>query len=79
MKQVTLYSTATCGFCKLAKAFLTEHQVPYTEHDVGLDAARAQEMISKSGQMGVPVIDVAGKIIIGFDRTALTEALGLTP
>ncbi|MAF13427.1 MAG: NrdH-redoxin [Parcubacteria group bacterium] len=77
MKNVTIYSTPTCVYCKKTKAFFKENNVEYTEIDVSLDQKKAQEMIDKSGQMGVPVIDIDGKIMVGFDQKGLTEALGL--
>lgn len=76
-KTVTVYSTPTCPYCKMAKEFLAENNVEYSDIDVAADDAKAQEMIQKSGQMGVPVIDIDGKIIVGFDRDAMKEALGL--
>ncbi|MBI4044025.1 MAG: glutathione S-transferase N-terminal domain-containing protein [Candidatus Diapherotrites archaeon] len=75
---ITVYSTQTCPYCKLAKAFLEEHQIPFENIDVGADDKAASEMIRRSGQTGVPVIDVNGKIIVGFDREALKKALKLT-
>ena len=72
---VIIYSTPTCPYCKMAKKYFTSISVKYTEFDVSADQSRAQEMISKSGQMGVPVIDVNGSIIIGFDKTAIDAAL----
>ncbi len=78
MPKVLIYSTPTCHFCKLTKEFLKEKGIPYEEINVAGDQARAQEMIEKSGQMGVPVIDIEGKIIIGFDKQALKKALNLS-
>lgn len=75
MKQVLVYSTPTCPYCKQAKAFLAERGIVYQDIDVATDAERAQEMIQKSGQMGVPVIDIEGKIIIGFNPDELEKAL----
>ena len=77
MKNVLIYSTPSCPFCKQAKAFLSERGVPFADIDVAADAVKAQEMIQKSGQMGVPVIDVEGDIVIGFDRDKLVKLLGL--
>lgn len=77
-KTVTIYSTPTCHFCQVAKDFLKENSVSYTEFDVAHDLERRQEMIQKSGQMGVPVIFVGDEIIIGFDREKLASALGIT-
>jgi len=74
---ITIYSTPTCGYCHMAKEYLTSKNIPFTDIDVSADRAKAQEMITKTGQMGVPVIDVGGKIIIGFDKRKLDEYLGL--
>ena len=73
----TIYSTPTCPFCKQLKAFLDENKVKYTDHDVSLDKKKAEEMIQKSGQMGVPVSDIDGQIVIGFDKKKISELLGL--
>mgnify|MGYP001577974673 CR=1 FL=1 len=62
----------------MAKEYLTTKNVPYTEVDVSTDRAKQQEMIAKSGQYGVPVIDVGGKIIVGFDKNKLNEYAGIT-
>ena len=72
---VTIYSTPTCPYCKMTKEFLKKHNVKYTDIDVSADSDKAQVMIKKSGQMGVPVIDIDGTIIIGFDQKKLKEAL----
>ncbi len=76
-KSVKVYATSTCPYCKNAKAFLDENNISYENYDVGADEAKRNEMVEKSGQMGVPVIDIDGKIIIGFDRPAIEEALGI--
>ena len=73
--QVTIYSTPTCHFCHAAKDFFTAHNVAFTEHNVASDLAKRQEMIQKSGQMGVPVITVGEKVIVGFDEEKLSELL----
>jgi len=73
MANITIYSTPTCGYCKMAKEYLTSKNISYTEVDVSRDTAKQQEMIKKSGQFGVPVVDVDGKIIIGFDKRKLDE------
>lgn len=72
--KVLVYTTPTCVFCKNVKAFLDEKGVAYESIDVLADADKAQEMIDKSGQMGVPVTDYNGKIIVGFDKAKLEEA-----
>jgi glutaredoxin len=61
----------------MAKEFFTKHNVAYTEHDVFADLAARKEMVDKSHQMGVPVIDIGGNIIVGFDQKAVKEALGM--
>jgi len=77
MKNVTIYSTPTCVYCKMSKEFFAEHKVPFTEHNVAADMEKRQEMIDKSQQMGVPVIDIEGDIIVGFNEEKLKELLGL--
>lgn len=74
---VKIYTTPVCVYCKMAKAFFDEHKVKYQEVNVASDAKAREEMINKSKQIGVPVIDVNGKIIIGFDKPRLSDALGL--
>ncbi|MCC6404889.1 MAG: glutathione S-transferase N-terminal domain-containing protein [Candidatus Yanofskybacteria bacterium] len=78
MANITIYSTPTCGYCKMAKEYLTSKNIPFTDIDVSRDHAKAQEMYTKSGQLGVPVIDVDGKIIVGFDKRKLDEYAGIT-
>lgn len=73
--KVQIYTTPTCGFCKLAKQFFKENNVKYTEKDVTTDPPAQEEMIKRSGQMGVPVIDIDGQLVIGFDREKLTQLL----
>ena len=75
--KILIYSTPTCGYCHMAKEYLTSKSIPFTDVDVSKDRAQAQEMITKTGQMGVPVIDVDGKIIVGFDKRKLDQYLGL--
>ena len=77
MKKVTIYSTPVCGFCKMAKAFFTENEIEYTEHDVSTDEVMRKEMIEKTGQMGVPVIEIDEQIVVGFDKDKVSEMLGL--
>lgn len=74
---VAIYTTPTCQYCKKTKQFLSEHDVNYDEYDVSEDQERRQEMVEKSGQMGVPVTIVDGEIITGFDEAELREQLGL--
>ncbi len=77
MANVTIYTTPTCGYCKMAKQFFQENNVEYTEADVTTDPTLAMESVQKSGQNGVPVIDVDGKIIVGYQPDVLAEMLGL--
>lgn len=77
MKNVTIYSTPTCTYCKMTKEFFAENKVEYIDNDVSQDEAKRNEMVEKSGQMGVPVIDIDGEIIVGFDEAKLKELLEL--
>lgn len=76
-KQVVIYSTPTCHFCQQAKEFFTENNVAYTEHDVAADQEKAREMVTRSGQMGVPVILIDDEMVIGFDEGRIRGLLGL--
>ena len=73
--KVIVYSTPTCPYCHAAKDFLKENKIAFEDVDVSKNQNRAQEMIEKSGQMGVPVIDINGTIIVGFDKEAMKKAL----
>ncbi len=75
--KVKIYSTPTCPYCIRTKQFLKENNVPFEDTDVSLNQEAAQEMIEKSGQMGVPVLDIEGQIIVGFDKDRIKNALGL--
>jgi glutaredoxin-like YruB-family protein len=77
MKNVTIYSTPTCVYCNLAKTFFAANNVPYTEHNVASDLEKRKEMIEKTGQMGVPVIDLGDEIVVGFDEHKIRANLGL--
>ena len=77
MSKITIYTTSTCAYCKMTKAFFKEHNVTYEEKDVASDHALAEEMVKKSGQMAVPVIDINGQIIVGFDQARLSELLNI--
>ena len=74
-KQVVIYSTPTCPYCKRAKEYLSRKGIPYVEHNVAADKEKAKEMIQKSGQMSVPVIIIDGEIIVGFNQTKLDKLL----
>lgn len=62
----------------MAKEFLTEHNVAFEEINVAADVAKRKEMIDKSGQLGVPVIDIDGKIMVGYDQATLAATAGIT-
>lgn len=76
-KKVVVYSTPTCGYCKMAKEFLDEKGVAYEEHDVASDLEMRKEMVEKSGQMGVPVITVGEELMVGFDKDKLAQLVGI--
>ena len=73
--QITIYSTPTCHFCHLAKDFFTEKEVEYTDFDVLSNIEKRKEMVDKSGQLGVPVIVIDGKVIVGFDREKIEDLI----
>ena len=75
MKEVTIYTTPTCGYCKMAKEYFTANDVPFSEYNVGSDLEKRKEMLEKSGQMGVPVIFVGDDMTIGFDKNRLASLL----
>lgn len=72
---VTVYSTPSCPFCKMAKEFLSKNGVDFNDVNVASDQKAAAEMIEKSGQMGVPVVEIGKKVIIGFDKEAIAKEL----
>jgi glutaredoxin 3 len=75
--QAIIYSTPTCTYCRLAKDFFKENNISYVEYDVAADTAKRAEMIEKSGQMGVPVIEVGENVLIGYDKETLADLLGI--
>ncbi len=75
MAKVKVYSTKTCPWCTKVKDFLKEKNVDFENVDVGEDKKASEEMVEKSGQMGVPVTDINGTIIVGFDKEAIEKAL----
>ena len=75
--KVTVYSTESCPWCHKTKDYLKKHKVKFKDIDVGKDHEAANKMVEKSGQMGVPVIDIDGEIIIGFDQPKIEKALSL--
>lgn len=77
MKTVTIYSTPTCVYCRMAKDYFKKNNVAYSEFNVAEDDEKREEMVQKSGQLGVPVIDIGGEIFVGFDQKGIAKALGL--
>jgi len=77
VKKVRIYSTPTCPHCIRAKQFLKESGIEFEDLDVSSNDALADEMIDKSGQMGVPVLDIDGQIIVGFDKERIKRVLGI--
>ena len=77
MAQVSIYSTPSCTYCKAAKEYFAENNVQFQEFNVAEDMARRQEMIERSGQMGVPVIMIDNNIVVGYNKPKLAELLGL--
>lgn len=72
---ITVYSTPTCPYCKLVKEFLKEQSLSFEDVDVSADSEAAKHMVKLSGQMGVPVVDVGGQIIVGWNKNALEEVI----
>lgn len=75
MPNIRIFTTPTCGYCKMAKEYFASKGLSYTEHDVFQDEKAREEMIAKSRQMGVPVILIDDKLVIGFDRRKIEEYL----
>jgi len=76
-KNVKVYGTATCPWCIRAKQFLKENNIDFQNIDISGNQQAADELVQKSGQMGVPVIDIEGEIIVGFDKDRIKQALGI--
>jgi len=74
---VTIYTTVHCPYCKLAKDYFASHNVPFEEKNVEQDEDALRHMVHLSGQMGVPVIDIDGTIVVGFDRHQIDHVLGI--
>jgi len=75
--RVIVFSTPTCSFCNMAKKYFREKGIKFRDVDVSRDPAAARDMVRRSGQQGVPVIDIGGKIVVGFDRNKINKYLGL--
>ncbi len=76
-KKVKIYSTPTCTYCVVLKKYLEEKGVDYEDVDVSQDLDAQKEMVEKTGQMGVPVVDIEGEIVIGFEREKIANLLGI--
>ena len=77
MRSVKIYSTPVCVYCKMAKKFFAENNIQYEEFNVQEDLKARKEMMDKSHQLGVPVVDIDGEIFVGFDRGGFAKALGI--
>ena len=77
MAEVKIYTTPSCGYCAMAKKFFKDRGIDYTEINVAADAQEREKMIKKTGQMGVPVIEIGKETIIGFDKKKISELLGI--
>ncbi|RJP50114.1 MAG: NrdH-redoxin [Anaerolineaceae bacterium] len=75
--KVIVFSTPTCSYCNMAKQYFRQKNVRFTDIDVSRDQSAARDMVRRSGQMGVPVIDIGGKIVVGFNRPKIDQMLGL--
>ena len=74
---VSIYSTPSCAYCHMAKEYFKKNNIAYTEYNVAADIQKRQEMLDKTHQFGVPVIEIDGKLVIGFDRPQIHNLLGL--
>lgn len=74
---IKVYSTPTCPYCVMVKKFLAENNIEFEDIDVSSNQAAAQEMVNKSGQMGVPVLEINGQIVVGFDKAKIKKLLGI--
>ncbi len=79
MPKVIIYSTPTCPWCKLAKEFFEKHHIAFEDKNVAANHSAVDEMVKKSGQLGVPVIDIDGQIVIGFDQKKISQLLKIEP
>lgn len=76
-KKVIVYSTPVCGYCRALKEYLKTNNIAFEEYDLSADAEKRDEVVSKTGQLAVPVIEIDNEIIVGFDRARIAQALGL--
>ena len=76
-KAVNVYSTPTCPWCQKTKKFLEEHGIAYKDFNVAADKSAREEMVKKTGQMGVPVIEIDSEFVVGYDEGWLKQKLGV--
>ena len=77
MAKIKVFSTSSCPYCVTLKEYLKEHKIEFEDIDVSQDSAAQKEMIEKSGQMGVPVADINGEIVVGFDKEKISKLLNI--
>lgn len=77
MPKVKLFTTPTCPYCVALKAFLKEHNIEFEQIDVSQNAQLAKELVEKTGQMGVPVLEIDEEIVVGFDREKISQLLNI--
>ncbi len=75
--RVLIFTTPTCSYCNMAKQYFRRNKVRFRDIDISKDQAAARDVMRRSGQMGVPVIDIGGKIVVGFNKPKINQLLGL--
>lgn len=75
--KIKIYSTPACTYCKMAKEFLSIHNIPFENVDVSVDAQAREDMVNKSGQLGVPVFDIDGQIVVGYNEQLISKMVGI--
>lgn len=75
--RVIIFTTPTCGYCRMAKQYLRRNKIRFRDVDVSRDQAAARDLVRRSGQMGVPVLDIGGRIIVGFDKPQINQLLDI--
>jgi len=75
--KVVIYTTSECAYCEMTKEFFRQNKISYEEKDVSVDDKAREEMVARSGQLGAPVVDIDGEIVIGFDEEKLAELLSI--
>lgn len=76
-KHVEIYSTDSCHFCHMAKEWMTEKNIPFTDYNVGVDQEKRKEMVEMTGQLGVPVIKIGNDVMVGFNQEKMAQLLGV--